>query len=307
MRLLVIGAGSTGGYFGARLAEAGRDVTFLVRPGRAADLRANGLRVKSPHGDIALAPRLAVTGEPLAPFDVVLLTVKAFALKAAMEDMAGAVGPETMILPVLNGMKHVDMLTERFGGKPVIGGVCRIAATLDAEGSIVQLASFHEMFYGELDGSASARVEALDGFMRDAGFDTRLSYSIEREMWEKWVFLAALGAVTCLMRGTVGEVVAAPGGVDFINAVIDEILAVVQASGVRPSAETTANTRKLLTTAGSPLTSSMYRDLRAGATIEAEQIVGDLVARGRATGLSTPLLDAVFAHLSVYQNRKSAG
>lgn len=307
MRLLVIGAGSTGGYFGARLAEAGRDVTFLVRPGRAADLRANGLRVKSPHGDIALAPRLAVTGEPLAPFDVVLLTVKAFALKAAMEDMAGAVGPETMILPVLNGMKHVDMLTERFGGKPVIGGVCRIAATLDAEGSIVQLASFHEMFYGELDGSASARVEALDGLMRDAGFDTRLSYSIEREMWEKWVFLAALGAVTCLMRGTVGEVVAAPGGVDFINAVIDEILAVVQASGVRPSAETTANTRKLLTTAGSPLTSSMYRDLRAGATIEAEQIVGDLVARGRATGLSTPLLDAVFAHLSVYQNRKSAG
>lgn len=307
MRLLVIGAGSTGGYFGARLAEAGRDVTFLVRPGRAADLRANGLRVKSPHGDIALTPRLAVTGEPLAPFDVVLLTVKAFALKAAMEDMAGAVGPETMILPVLNGMKHVDMLTERFGGKPVIGGVCRIAATLDAEGSIVQLASFHEMFYGEMDGSASARVEALDGFMRDAGFDTRLSYSIEREMWEKWVFLAALGAVTCLMRGTVGEVVAAPGGVDFINAVIDEILAVVQASGVRPSAETTANTRKLLTTAGSPLTSSMYRDLRAGATIEAEQIVGDLVARGRATGLSTPLLDAVFAHLSVYQNRKSAG
>lgn len=307
MRLLVIGAGSTGGYFGARLAEAGRDVTFLVRPGRAADLRANGLRVKSPHGDIALTPRLAVTGEPLAPFDVVLLTVKAFALKAAMEDMAGAVGPETMILPVLNGMKHVGMLTERFGGKPVIGGVCRIAATLDAEGSIVQLASFHEMFYGELDGSASARVEALDGFMRDAGFDTRLSYSIEREMWEKWVFLAALGAVTCLMRGTVGEVVAAPGGVDFINAVIDEILAVVQASGVRPSAETTANTRKLLTTAGSPLTSSMYRDLRAGATIEAEQIVGDLVARGRATGLSTPLLDAVFAHLSVYQNRKSAG
>lgn len=307
MRLLVIGAGSTGGYFGARLAEAGRDVTFLVRPGRAADLRANGLRVKNPHGDIALTPRLAVTGEPLAPFDVVLLTVKAFALKAAMEDMAGAVGPETMILPVLNGMKHVDMLTERFGGKPVIGGVCRIAATLDAEGSIVQLASFHEMFYGELDGSASARVEALDGLMRDAGFDTRLSYSIEREMWEKWVFLAALGAVTCLMRGTVGEVVAAPGGVDFINAVIDEILAVVQASGVRPSAETTANTRKLLTTAGSPLTSSMYRDLRAGATIEAEQIVGDLVARGRATGLSTPLLDAVFAHLSVYQNRKSAG
>lgn len=307
MRLLVIGAGSTGGYFGARLAEAGRDVTFLVRPGRAADLRANGLRVKSPHGDIALTPRLAATGEPLAPFDVVLLTVKAFALKAAMEDMAGAVGPETMILPVLNGMKHVDMLTERFGGKPVIGGVCRIAATLDAEGSIVQLASFHEMFYGELDGSASARVEALDGFMRDAGFDTRLSYSIEREMWEKWVFLAALGAVTCLMRGTVGEVVAAPGGVDFINAVIDEILAVVQASGVRPSAETTANTRKLLTTAGSPLTSSMYRDLRAGATIEAEQIVGDLVARGRAIGLSTPLLDAVFAHLSVYQNRKSAG
>ncbi|MHB1304100.1 MAG: 2-dehydropantoate 2-reductase [Acidiphilium sp.] len=307
MRLLVIGAGSTGGYFGARLAQAGRDVTFLVRPGRAADLRANGLRVKSPHGDIALTPKLAVTGEPLAPFDAVLLTVKAFALKAAMADMAAAVGPETMILPVLNGMKHVDMLVERFGGKPVIGGVCRIAATLDAEGRIVQLASFHELAYGEMDGSASARTDALDAFMRGAGFDAKLSRTIEREMWEKWVFLATLGAVTCLMRGTIGEIVTAQGGAEFVNRVLDEIVAVATASGGRPSAETTARSRTMLTTAGSPLTSSMYRDLEAGSLIEAEQIIGDLVMRGRAAGLSTPLLDAVFAHLSVYQNRKSAG
>jgi 2-dehydropantoate 2-reductase len=304
MRLLIVGAGATGGYFGGRLAAAGRDVTFLVRPARAAHLRAHGLQIVSPNGDLDLTPRI-VTAEAISgSYDAVLLTVKAFALTAALADVAPAVGPGTMILPVLNGMKHLDVLAERFGPQAVIGGVCRIAATTDKEGRIVQLAKFHSLAYGELDGSVSARITALDSFMQGAGFDAALSSRIIREIWEKWLFLAGLGAITCLMRGTIGEVEAAPGGRDFALRMLAEITAIVTAAGIAPSQAVLTNAREMLTAKGSPLTSSMYRDLQGGSPIEADQIIGDLLARGEAHGVATPLLAAAYAHLSVYQNRR---
>jgi len=163
MRILVVGAGATGGYFGGRLAQAGRDVTFLVRPARAEQLRAEGLRLVSPHhGDATLRPRLVTAGQITFPYDVALLSVKAFALEAALDDLAPAVGPDTMVLPLLNGLRHLDTLTERFGEKPVLGGVCVVATMLDDAGCIVQLADTQDLAYGELNGVASARVGALD-------------------------------------------------------------------------------------------------------------------------------------------------
>ena len=155
MRLLVVGAGSTGGYFGGRLAQAGRDVTFLVRPRRAAQLRESGLQIVSPHGNVTVRPKLVTAGEIDAPYDAVLLGVKAYSLDAAIDDFAAAVGPETMIIPTLNGMRHIDILEERFGKEPVAGGVCKVAATIDPDGRIVQLAQFQELAYGERDGSVS--------------------------------------------------------------------------------------------------------------------------------------------------------
>lgn len=303
MRMLVVGAGSTGGYFGGRLAAAGRDVTFLVRPQRAARLAADGLEVVSPHGNLTLKPKLALADGITAPFDVVLLTVKAYALEAALDDLAPAVGPETMIVPVLNGMRHVELLTERFGAKALVGGVARIASTLDPQGRVLHLAPFHDVSYGEMDGSLSPRIQALDAFMRGAGFDARLSTAIEREMWEKWVFLSSLGAVTCLMRGTIGEVEAAPGGRAFAERLIDEVVAIVSAVGAAPSEAFLVQVRTQLTAKGSPLTSSMYRDLVNGSPIEADQIVGDLLARGGSAGLATPLLATAYAHLAIYQAR----
>jgi 2-dehydropantoate 2-reductase len=301
MRLLVVGAGATGGYFGGRLAQAGRDVTFLVRPARAAQLREQGLRVSSPHGDFVLAPKLITAGETAAPFDAVLLTVKAYALDAALADLAPFAGPQTMILPTLNGMKHVDILAERFGQQAVAGCVCRIAAMVAEDGGIVQLAPFHELAYGEMDGTSTARMTALDGFMQGAGFDAQLSPTIAHEMWEKWVLLAALGGVNSLMRGSIGDIVAAPGGTAFVERFLAEILAVVAAEGHAMTEAFVARARATLTAPGSKFTSSMYRDLTQGAPIEADQIVGDLVARGHRAGLATPLLDAAYTHLEVYQ------
>ena len=305
MRMLIVGAGSTGGYFGGRLAEAGRDVTFLVRPARAAQLAAGGLQIRSQHGDVTLKPQLVTAGNITRPFDTVLVTVKAFSLEQALDDFAPAIGQETMILPVLNGMKHVGILTARFGERAVVGCVCKVTTALDDAGRIVQLAPFHELVYGELSGTPSLRTDQLDAVMQNAGFDARLSHSIEREMWEKWILLATLGGITCLLRGNVGEIEAAPGGLDFVQRFLAEVVSVVTAVGQAPSEDFMANARGKLTEKSSTLTSSMYRDLEKGSPIEADQIIGDLLARAQHAHIPTPLLAAAYTHLSVYQSRIS--
>jgi 2-dehydropantoate 2-reductase len=305
MRILVVGAGSTGGYFGGRLAQAGRDVTFLVRPARAELLKANGLQIKSPHGDVTLTPQLVIAGKIAGPFDAVLLGVKAFSLEQALDDFAPAVGPETMILPMLNGMKHVDILTARFGEKAVLGCVCKVAAVIDDEGRIVQLAEFQDLVYGEMNGTPSLRTDQLDAVMQGAIFNATLSRSIEREMWEKWILLASMGGITCLLRGNVGEIVAAPGGLDFVQRFLDEVVSVVRAVGQPPSDAFLTRAVELLTARGSIQTSSMYRDLQKGGPIEADQIIGDLLARGQRACVATPLLAAAYTHLSIYQSRLS--
>jgi 2-dehydropantoate 2-reductase len=303
MRMLVVGAGSTGGYFGGRLAQAGRDVTFLVRPARAAQLTECGLQILSPHGDFALRPQLITADQIAGSYDAILLTVKAFSLELALADMAPAVGAETMILPVLNGMRHVDVLTDRFGKKAAVGCTCKIAGSVDDQGRIVQHNLIQEIAYGEMGGEVSPRIEKLDHFMRDAKFDARLSPTIEREMWEKWILLAGLGGINCLMRGTIGDIAQAPYGADFALAVLDEIVAVVAAVGVPPSLAFIAAAKSALTGTGSSLTSSMYRDLQRGVRIEADQIVGDLVERARSADIEAPLLAAIHTHLCVYQHR----
>ncbi len=306
MRLLVTGAGATGGYFGGRLAEAGRDVTFLVRPARAKQLAA-GLKIVSPHGDAAITPNLLTAKEIAAPFDAVLVTVKAYSLEQVIEDFAPAVGPDTMIVPVLNGMRHIDLLTARFGKNAVIGGLCRIAATIDGEGRIAQLAPFHDLVYGELDGSASQRTKDLDTFLQGARFNAKLSPRIEAEMWEKWVMMASLGAINCLMHGSIGEIEAAAGGVGFIEVVLGEVAAATTALGHAPSQEWLTFLRSLLLAKGSPLMASMYRDMQKGSPIEADHIVGDLLSRAKAAGVSTPLLAAAYTALSIYQNNLASG
>jgi len=301
MRILIVGAGAVGGYFGGRLAQAGRDVTFLVRPSRAKQLGRDGLRIISPHGDAVLTPKLVSAEEIDTPYDLVFLSVKAYALEAAMNDFAAAVGPETMILPVLNGMRHVDLLTKQFGEDAVIGGVCQVASEIDDAGRIVQLADFQQLVYGERNGETTPRLQTLDATLQGAGFDARLSTDIMQEMWEKWVQLAGLGAITCLLRGAIGEIVAVPGGADLSLKVLDESVAVATACRHKPSEALLSKHAGAMTAPGSPLTSSMYRDLRKGAPVEVDHILGDFIERGTAHRVATPLLKAAFINLRVYQ------
>jgi 2-dehydropantoate 2-reductase len=302
MKILVVGAGAVGGYFGARLEQAGRDVTFLVRPARAQQLRRDGLRVLSPHGDLTLKPTLITADELSSPYDIIFLSVKAQALDQAIKDMSAAVGPETMIYPVLNGMRHIKTLTKAFGERAVVGGVCIVITDLDEQERIVQIAPPQKLTYGELSGEITARIRALDDTFRNAGFDTELSANITQEMWQKWVMIASLGLVTCLLDGPVGEINAVPDGQQTVLQAIDECATIATACGFPPPQPLIDSIRKQATTKDSKLTSSMYRDLKKGAHVEVETILGDLLEHGHCYQVPAPLLQAGCVRLRVYQN-----
>jgi 2-dehydropantoate 2-reductase len=186
----------------------------------------------------------------------------------------------------------------------VLGGLAFISTTIDEAGRIVQLNAPHDLTYGERSGVLTPRIAALDGLMQNAGFDAHASARIVDEMWEKWVTLAGLGGITCLMRGTVGDIVAARGGADFAAAFLNECIAAAVAGGADMEPDVLERTRAMLTTPGSPLTSSMYRDLDGGRDVEADQILGDLLIRAHAGGVATPLLASAYLNLKVYQGRR---
>jgi 2-dehydropantoate 2-reductase len=305
MRILVVGAGAIGGYFGGRLLQAGRDVTFLVRPKRAAELASAGLVIKSPLGDVTLKNPPTVQADALKDkFDVVLLSCKAFDLDDAMKSFAPAVGPHTSIIPMLNGMRHLDILDAKFGRERVLGGQCAIAATLNDQREIVQLAPMQSLGFGDRGGGTSDRVKAIADVFASGNFGSQASDNILQDMWEKWVFLATLAGTTSLMRAAVGHIIAAPGGRDFILGVRDEIAAIAKAAGHAPRDAFLTRTHGMLTTEGSPLTASMFRDIKGGAAVEADHVIGDLITRAEAAKLPVPKLHVIYTHLKAYENQR---
>jgi 2-dehydropantoate 2-reductase len=305
MRILVVGAGAIGGYFGGRLLQAGRDVTFLVRPRRAGELADAGLVIKSPNGDVTLKNPPAVQADKLTEkFDVVLLSCKAYDLDDAIKSFAPAVGPQTAIIPLLNGMRHLDVLDNKFGRERVLGGLCGIAVTLNEHREVVQLAPLQWLTFGERDGKMSERVKAIAEVMESGKFGAVASEHVVQDMWEKWVFLASLAASTCLMRSAVGNILAAPGGKDFVLGMFDECSAVATAEGYAPRAPFLERTRGMLTAEGSQMTASMFRDIKVGAPVEADHVIGDLVARGDAAKVPVPRLRTAYTHLKVYEEQR---
>jgi 2-dehydropantoate 2-reductase len=307
MKILVVGAGAVGGYFGARLAQAGRDVTFLVRSSRAQQLQSDGLRIVSPHGDLAIKPQTITSNQIHSPYDIIFLSVKSLALDQAIADMAPAVGPTTMIYPVLNGMRHIATLVHRFGPHTILGGVCMVSTELDPEGRIVQFNEMQTLTYGELNGQITPRVRQLDETFRGAGFETELSTNIMQAMWQKWVGISTLGLVNCLFNGAIGEINAVPYGEETALQALDECASVAAACGYPATKPFLDNVRERLASKGSKLTSSMFRDMQKGAKLEADAILGDLLDHGRSHNLKTPLLQAACVRLRVYQNSVRSG
>ncbi len=307
MRVLVVGAGAIGGYFGGRMLQAGRDITFLVRARRAAELAANGLVIKSPNGDVTLKNPPTVQADALRDkFDVVLLSCKAYDLADAIKSFAPAVGPQTSIIPLLNGMLHLDILDKEFGRERVLGGLCAIAATLNDKREVVQLQPMQSLTFGERDGKITERVRAIAEVIKSGDFNGTASENVMKDMWEKWVFLCSLAASTCLMRASLGNILAAPGGKDFVLGILDECKSVASAEGYPPRAPFLERTLAMLTAEGSPLTASMFRDIKAGLPVEADHVVGDLIARGDAAKVPVPRLRVAYTHLKAYERQRGA-
>jgi 2-dehydropantoate 2-reductase len=306
MKILILGAGALGGYFGGRLHQAGTDVTFQVRAARAEKLKADGLRIKSPKGDAALTVKTVADGADGGPYDLVLLSCKAYDLTSAMDAIAPAVGPGTTVLPVLNGVKHLDVLDARFGRERVVGGVARIGATLAPDGTVVHASPFTVLTFGERDGGRAPRpvLKTFAEALKPAGIDGGVHPAIVQDMWDKWVMLATLGSLTCALRGPVGDILNADDGEALVRETIEECRKVAAAAGYAPSEKAIKTMEGILLAHGSLFAASMLHDLERGGPIEAEHIVGDLIARAAAAGIATPNLRFAYVHLQTYQSRR---
>jgi 2-dehydropantoate 2-reductase len=302
VRVLVVGAGAIGGYFGGRLLQAGNSVTFLVRRRRARELAAYGLVIRSPYGDAFLKdPPIVLADEIDHTYDLVLLSCRSYDLSDAIQSLIPAVGPQTVILPLVNGMRHLEMLDAQFGTELVLGGLCTIRVSMNEQCEVVQSQSTQSLLFGERDGRISGRSQEIARLIETGRFNGALSGNILQEMWEKWVFLASLAASTSLMRSTISNIVAASGGKEFMEALIRECVALAGAHGYPPRRCFLEQKISLLTARDSNITTSVFRDMQAGLQVEVDHVIGDLITRAETAGVPVPLLRVAHTHLKVYE------
>lgn len=310
MHVACLGAGGIGGYFGGRLVEAkAADVTFLVRPGRKAQLDRDGLRVESVHGDFTVKVDARLAEEVRSPADFVLLTCKAYDLDSAIETIRPAVGPGTAIVPVLNGMSHIERLNEVFGRERVLGGIAQIAITLQPDGLVKHLNDWNTITFGEQDGTMSPRVEALKAtFDKTNGKANAVAVpDIMQKMWEKIVMLSTLASMTTLMRANIGEISRTPDGTGLTLAFLDQNAKVAAAEGYPMPDAFMERFRSLYADSASQMEASMLRDIERRGPVESDHIVGFMLDKARAHGLDDMLHRISFTHLKAYEQRRAAG
>lgn len=307
MKLLVLGAGAVGGYFGGRLVEGGADITFLVRPRRQAQLQREGLRIESQLGNLSL-PVNTVLAEHLRPgYALVLLTCKAYDLDSAMDAIAPAMGGGCAVIPMLNGMAHLDRLAQRFGPSNVMGGTCQINAKLRSDGVVEHTGALQRLVFGERGGAKSARSQAFADMLARTKIDWSLSEDIERDLWEKLVFLSALAATTSLFRANVREIVAAPGGHEAMERTLGTNIEIARREGHSPRAALIDFARKALMDPAGTWSASLLRDIEAGNPVEGDHIVGWMLDKARQHGLDDTMLSIAYVHIKAYEARRAAG
>lgn len=306
MRTLILGAGAIGAYFGARLAQAGGDVTFLVRPGRRDVLRERGINVRSTFGDLHLAPKLVVREDLRERFDVIVLSCKAYDLAAAMTDVAPAVGENSLILPLLNGVRHVETLAARFASARVLGGIAQAALRVTPAGDVEHFNRVHRLIAGPLDRRPAPQLLQLAQLMRASGVEFIVADDVEQAMWNKFVFWSALAGACCTLRANLGEILQTVAGGSFVAGLLDECARVAQACGHAVSEAQLATYRAQLSEPGSVLAASLWRDVERGSATEAEHTLADMAGRAEACGVAAPCLRLAYSHLQAYELRRQA-
>ena len=305
MKILVLGAGGTGGYFGGRLHEGGADVTFLVREKRAQHLAQHGLQIESPKGNATLKVKTVRAQDVKAEYDIVLLSCKAYDLASSIDAIRPAMNAATCVVPLLNGISHIDTLDAAFGKARVMGGVCQISATLTKDGVVKSMADVHAITWGAREPSQQAAADALGQSFANTTVDWKVSQDIMLDMWEKVAFLSTLAGMTCLMRASVGDILATADGRALMQRHLDSCVAIATKSGFAPRAPVLERYAKVMNSTGSPMTASMLRDLESGGAVEAEHVVGFMLGKAREFGIDDTMLSVAYAHLQAYENRRA--
>jgi 2-dehydropantoate 2-reductase len=304
MRILVVGAGAIGGYFGGRLLEKGEDVTFLVRRNRKQQLEKDGLVIESVNGNIELQAKTIESGDEAGHFDVILVSTKAYHLPEAIESFRQYVGEKTMILPLLNGIIHIEKLVSEFSSEQVLGGLCFIESTLDHEGKVLQTSTAHDLVFGERNGEITERIQELEKVFSDTKAGFRLSQRITEDMWHKYMFITGLSGITTLMRAPMGPIRENPSGFETTIKMFNEIIAVMTSIDA-PITENVEYQLKKIARLGYLMKSSMQRDMEKGLPIEADHLQGYLIEIAKKGDLQIPVLEAVYANLKIYEQQLS--
>ena len=308
MKILIVGAGAIGGYFGGRLLEKGEDVTFLVREKRQQLLRSNGLVVESIHGDMRFAePKTILAGENTEPYDVILVSTKSYHLDGAVESIQPYVGNETMVLPLLNGIAHLDVLTEAFGAEKVIGGLCFIETTLTQDGKIVQTSPIHDLVFGERNGEKTERILQLEEAFSGTKASFRLSEKIEQEMWHKYLFITSLSGITSLFRSPIGPIRDQEHGWKTIESLVHETAEIMDKIDAPLAAGAMDGILGRMKEIGHGMKSSLQRDMEKSLLTEADHLFGYLLEKAEQSGLTAPILSAIYANVKIYESELGAG
>lgn len=306
MKFLVLGAGGIGGYFGGRLAASGADVTFLVRERRHEQLQRDGLVIESALGNLKTPVKTVTAGELRPGYDLVILTCKAYDLNVAMDAIAPVMDGKCALLPLLNGIEHLEKLDARFGHGSILGGSCHIAAMLKSDGVIKHLNELHRIIFGERDKSVTPRIEAIEEAFGKSGVDAKRSSDIMLEMWEKIAFLSTLAGMTCLMRANVGEISRTPDGAELMLRYFLACVQIATKCGHPPRAHVLERMNDAFTDPNSVATASMLRDLESGGQVEADHIVGFMLRKAREQYIDDSLLTVAYTHLKAYDERRAA-
>jgi 2-dehydropantoate 2-reductase len=307
MKIAFMGSGGVGGLIGARLAQAGCDVSFIARGAHLAAMREHGLKLESPVGNVHL-PNVRVTDDPgsLGPVDIVVIAVKLWDTGAAARAIAPLIGPDTGVLSLQNGVRKDEILRPIFGERALMGGVAYMGTAISRPGVILHTGTLQRVVFGEYDGRRSKRAEALLGFLQKTGIDARLSDDIRRSIWEKFVFLVGMAAVTATIRLPLGPILKHPLTRQFYLDAMREAAAVGRAHGIRLPEDIAEERLAFSDTLPASMTASLQLDLERGNPLEVEWLSGSVVELGAAVGVPTPIHRAARDILILHAQGKKA-
>lgn len=299
MKVVVVGAGAVGGYFGGRLQEAGFDITFLVRKKRAKQLREHGLVIQSPAGNVQLTPKLAEDAGEISACDLVLLAVKNYHLQPLLESIRPLVEGGAKVLPLLNGVEHFDILAQAFGKQAILGGLCQIIVTLNGDGHIIHTSNIHNIFFGALEAEQAEFCQQFAEQVKGAVMPVTLSKDILVDIWSKYAFITAFSGITTASRLPINEILKVDATKNVYRLLLAEMQTLATAKSITLPADFVGKTMMRAFPDGS--TSSMHQDFRKGLLLEVESLQGAAVRLSQQTRVSLPTITTIYGLIKPYE------